>query len=162
MIQFCGKSVLIRIRSPGQGDRTAGTAAIEFALCIPFFLILLMGLVEVGFAMYQSMQVHNSVEAGMLYASKNGWDPGGIAIAAAVENATGTQGITAMPAPVQFCGCPSASGVVETACNSSCADGNPPGQYIRINASFVHETILPYPGLPLPTTLTAQSIIRLK
>jgi len=140
--------------------RSSGSAAIEFGLAIPLLLTMLMGLVEVGYAMYEAMQVYNSVEAGMLYAAENGFDSAGIS--AAVVNATGTQGITATPAPVQFCGCPSASGVAETACNSTCTGNTVPGQYVRVSAALPHSTILPYPGLSLPTTLTAQSIVRLK
>lgn len=136
-----------------------GSAAIEFGLSVPFLLVILMGVIELGYAMYEAMQVHNSVEAGALYVAKNGYDATGIA--AAVSNASGTQGITATPAPVQFCGCPNASGIVETACNATCTDGNPPGQYVRVSAALAHKTILPYPGLQLPTTLTAQSVVRL-
>jgi len=142
-----------------QRSGMVGSAAIEFALAAPILLVVLMGVVEVGFTMYQAMQVYVSVEAGTVYAAKNGFDPAGIA--AAVVNATGTEGVTAAPAPEQFCGCPAASGVVTTACDSPCTDGTPPGQYVRIQAALAHETILPYPGLSLPTTLSAQSIIRL-
>jgi len=141
----------------------SGTAAIEFGLSIPILLVLLTGTVEVGRAMYGAMQVNNAVEAGMLYAAKNGYDPGGIA--AAVVVATATPGIAATPAPTWFCGCPSAGGVInKTVCvppPPPCADGNPAGQYVQINAALDHQTILPYLGLPLPTTLKAQSIVRL-
>ena len=51
----------------------AGTAAIEFGLAIPLLLIMLMGVAELGFAMYGAMQVYNSVEAGALYAARNGY-----------------------------------------------------------------------------------------
>jgi Flp pilus assembly protein TadG len=136
-----------------------GSAALEFGLAVPFLLAILMGVVELGYAMYEAMQVYNAVEAGALYAAKNGYDATGIA--AAVSNATGTPGITATPAPVQFCGCPNAGGILETACNATCNDGKQPGQYVRISAALAHQTILPYPSLPLPTTLTAQSIVRL-
>lgn len=144
------------------GDRSeseSGTAAIEFGLAIPLLLIMLMGIVELGCAMYESMQVHNSVEVGALYAAQSGGDLAGTATA--VVNATGTQGITAAPAPVQFCGCPSDSGIVTSSCSATCANGNTPGTYVRVSASLAHQTILPYPGLPLPTTMTAQSTIRL-
>jgi hypothetical protein len=145
--------------TPAKRAGNAGTAAIEFALFVPLLLILLMGVVEVGLAVHQAMQVSNSAEAGMLYAAKNGFDPAGIA--AAVANATGTQGIAAVPAPAQFCGCPTAGGVSPVECGATCADGSLSGAYIRISATLNHQTILPYPGLPLPNTLTAQSILRL-
>lgn len=137
----------------------SGSAAIEFGLAAPLLLMILAGVVELGFTMYQTMQVYDSVEAGALFAAKNGYDDAGIS--AAVTNATGTQGITATPAPVQFCGCPDASGIVETACDSTCNDGKQPSQYVRISAALERETILPYPALPLPATLTARSVVRL-
>jgi Flp pilus assembly protein TadG len=137
----------------------AGTAALEFGLAAPLLLIMLMGLVELGSTMYQTMQVYNAVEAGALYAAKNGYDAA--AISTAVVNATGTPGISATPAPVEFCGCPDSGGIVETACNATCNDGKPAGQYVRISAALTRVTILPYPALGLPETLTAQSVVRL-
>jgi Flp pilus assembly protein TadG len=136
-----------------------GTAAIEFALAIPILLIVLVGTVEIGFAVYEAMQLYNSAEAGALYASKYGFDAGGIANS--VTGATGLKGITASPAPVTFCGCPSAGGVVTATCGATCVSGGVAGTYVRISAAYTHQTILNYPTFGLPTTLTAQSVVRL-
>ena len=81
-----------------------GTVAIEFALIVPVLLMLLVGVVEVGHGVYQAMQVMDAAEAGGLYVAKHGWNSA--AISAAVVNATGESGMTASPAPSQFCGCP--------------------------------------------------------
>lgn len=138
-----------------------GTAAIEFGLAIPLLLVMLMGVVELGFAIYQGMQVYAAAEAGALYAAQNGWSSSGISTA--VTSATSATGLTASPAPTQFWGCPDESGISTVVSSSvKCADGNSPGLYVQVNASLDHATILPYPGLPLPTTLTAKSIIRIK
>jgi hypothetical protein len=102
--------------------------------------------------MYEAMQVNNAAEAGMLYAAKNGWDSAGIVTA--VQNAgtvlTGGPNLTATPAPSQFCGCPSATGItVETCVNPpACPDGNPAGQYVQINAALAHTTIIPNSWVP--------------
>jgi Flp pilus assembly protein TadG len=136
-----------------------GTAAIEFALMIPVLLTLMMGVADLGFAMYTGMQVYSAAEAGALYAAKNGWDSAGIS--SAVTGATGTEGITASPAPTQFCGCPTASGVITWSCTTNCASGGAAGQYARINASLAYSTILPYAALGLPSTFTAKSVVRL-
>jgi len=137
----------------------AGSAALEFGLCAPLLLILLTGVVEIGMAMYGAMLVQNAAEAGMVHAAKHGWDQPGIT--AAVVNAGGSKAITASPAPTQFCACPSATSLVTTSCGVTCPDGSAPGQYIRINAALPRQTILPFPALPLPSTLTSQSILRL-
>ena len=75
-------------------------AAIEFALLSPLLVLLLIGLVEVGFASYEAMQAQNAAEAGALYAARHGWDSAGIQ--AAVVNATGSSDVTATPAPQSF------------------------------------------------------------
>ena len=136
----------------------SGSAAIEFGLAIPLLVLILMGVVELGDTMYRAMQVYNSVEAGMLYAAKNGFDAAGIS--AAVVDATGTQGVTATPAPEQFCGCPTASGIIATTCNATCSGGGSPGQYARSARQCRARSSCPT-RTALPSTLTAQSILRL-
>jgi len=86
----------------------------------------------------------NSAEAGALFAAKHGWNSAGIS--AAVVNATGVSGVTASPAPSEFCGCPVATGITATACTTACANGNAAGTYVQINAMLAHQTILTYPG----------------
>lgn len=141
-----------------RGERA--TAAIEFGLAVPLLLALLIGVVELGFAIYEAMQAYDAAEVGAIYAGKNGWSSSGISTA--VTSATSTTGVAATPAPTSFWGCPSESGVVSVASSSSlCAGVVSPGQYVQINASISHSTILPYPGLSLPTTFSVKSIIRL-
>jgi Flp pilus assembly protein TadG len=135
-----------------------GTAAIEFALLGPLLLVLLAAAGELGVAMYQTMQVYNAVEAGMLYAAKNGWNQAGIA--AAVVNASNMTGMTASPAPVQFCGCPTAGGIISVSCASTCGSGTLAENYIRVSAALPRVSVLPYPSFGLPATLTAQSVLR--
>ncbi|HWK95894.1 MAG TPA: TadE/TadG family type IV pilus assembly protein [Pseudolabrys sp.] len=138
----------------------SGTAAIEFGLTIPLLLILLMGVVELTFAIYEAMQVYDAVEAGALYAAQNGWSSSGISTA--VTSATSATGLTATPAPSQFWGCPSESGITTVASSSvKCSGNTNPGQYVQVNATLNHSTILPYPALSLPTSFTATSTIRI-
>jgi len=138
----------------------AGTAAIEFGLMVPFLLILLAGLVEIGFSVWQAMQVQAAAEAGAGYAIKHGWNAA--AISNAVVNATEATNITASPAPFEFCGCPAASGVTTIACNSTCTGGFAPSVYVQVGASMPHSVILSYLNLPIPATLTATATVRLQ
>ncbi len=135
-----------------------GAAALEFALAAPFLLLLLVCLVELGDGVFEAMQVQNAAEAGALYVAKHGWSSAGIS--AAVINATGINGVTATPAPFPFCGCPAAGGIATKNCTSRCSDGTAPGSYVQINAALAHQTILTYPGLSVPMTLTGTSIVR--
>lgn len=138
-----------------------GTAAIEFGLMIPLLAAFLAAAVELGFAIYETMQVFNAVEAGAIYASKKGFDSAGIS--AAVTNATGITTLTATPAPAQYCGCPQSSGsIVTVACGSTCSNGTSPSQYATVSAAMPHTTIVPYLSLGLPSSVTAQTTVRLK
>jgi len=161
-MQQTRKSSRLRRAAAGFADRKGG-AAIEFALVSPLLLTLLAGIVEIGMAGYQAMQVQSAVEAGALYAAQNGAsDLAGVA--QAVVNATGTAGITAVPAPTSFCGCPKAAGVLSQGsdCTTVCSDGKAPGQYVLVNASLPHQTLVPFLSLPLPATLTASTTIRVQ
>ncbi len=134
----------------------SGTAAIEFGLAIPLLAVFVIGIIEVGLSMYQATQVTYAAEAGLFYAVKNGWNQAGIANAAV--NATALQGINATAS--QFCGCPSAAAIATAACGSTCASGSQPGQYIQISVSLTRRSIIGNSGLPLPSTISAQSIFR--
>lgn len=137
---------------------TLGTVAIEFAITASLLLIPFLAGVEVGYAAYQAMQVQSAVEAGALYASQNGFVSSNISLA--VENASAVTGLTATPAPSQFYGCPSDSGITVVASTSTCANGTSPGTYVQINATLTRQSLIPNSGLVLPSTLSATSIVR--
>lgn len=136
-----------------------GSTAIEFGLFTPLLVTLLVGVFEVGFATYEAMQVHNAAEAGLIYASKNGWDQTGIANA--VIASSSSSNIQASPAPSQFCGCPTISGLQTVACSATCSNGDAASEYIRIDASLDRTTLFSDTGLTLPAQLTAKTILRL-
>ena len=135
-----------------------GTAALEFALLAPLLLILLVIAVELGFSAFEGMQVQDAAEAGAIYVTKHGWDAAGIS--AAVAAATGVSGVTASPAPSQFCGCPSVNGIIARDCSLPCPDGSAVSSYVQVDAALAHRTMLTYPGLVSPGTLTGQAIVR--
>ena len=147
----------------------SGTAAIEFAIFVPFFLLpLLTGIVELGFSAYETMQVGNAVGAGALYAAANTATFSAPNIASATTNGavlpTGLNTLTATPAPTQFCGCPSAAGSVSNLgappCSATaCAGSTPAGTYVQVNASLNHMAIFPTTW-GLPATFTSTTVIR--
>ena len=146
------------ITRPAKGRE--GSAAIEFGLIAPLLLVMLIGVVELGFAVHQAMQVQDAAEAGALYAGKYGWNQAGIANA--VVTATGAQTITAQPAPALFCGCPGAGGITAIVCDATCPGGTAPGRYVRVSASIPHVAILVGLGVPIPATLTGRAVVRVQ
>ncbi len=143
-------------QSKGRRRTRAGMAALEFGLAVPLLVILLTGTAEIGFSMYQAMQVVYAADAGLAYAAKNGWDSAGITSTA--QNATGLSGISATP--TQYCGCPTASGITTATCGSTCASGNTAGQYIKISVSLTRISLIGGVGFGLPSSFSAQSILR--
>ncbi len=152
----------------------SGTAAIEFALFLPLLLLLLTGIVELGFSAYEAMQVNNAVDAGAIYAAANAANTfsATTTAAATVAGATlpsGLNTLTATPAPTQFCGCPSAAGSVSnlgasppvcaTTFPTACSGSTPAGTYVKVNASLNHMVMFPTTW-GLPTTFTATAVIR--
>ena len=138
---------------------SGATAAIEFAIGGPMLVVLLIGMTEIALASYQSMQVQNAVEVGALYAEQNGWNPSGIS--GAVAAAAGTTGISATPAPSEFCGCPGVGGISPITCSAQCAGGASPGTYVQVNASLARASVFGGSGFALPDTLTATTIVRI-
>jgi len=150
----------------GRGNES-GTAAIEFALFLPFLALLLSGIVELGVSAYEAMQVSNAVEAGA-YAAANTTTFSAASIASATTNGAallpGSNALTATPAPTQFCGCPSAAGSVSNLgappCSvTACSGSTPAGTYVQVNASLNHMAIF-HTTWGLPATFTATTVIR--
>lgn len=129
---------------------------------------MLTGVIEIGMAVFESMQVQAAAEAGALYAANHGGSDL-VKIAQAVTSATGTAGIAASPTPVLFCGCPTATGITSQGsdCTTLCSGSGPstqPGTYVRVNALMTRTVILsnPYLSLPLPATFSGVSVVRTK
>jgi Flp pilus assembly protein TadG len=137
----------------------AGIAAIEFGLLVPLLVALLLSCAEIGFFVQQTMVVNSAVEAGILVAAKRGFDAN--AITSAILNNVTTPGLTATPAPSLFCGCAAGNAITPIACDTKCAGNLTAGQYVKLGAALTPQTIMPTAILPLPTTITAQSTIRL-
>lgn len=133
-----------------------GIAALEFGLAVPLLALLLTAIVEIGFTVYQAMQVNYAAEAGLAYAAKNGWDSAGISSTS--TSSTALSGMTATPA--QFCACPSATGLTTAACDNSCPNGTQAGRYISISVSLTRKSIIGTSGFGLPSTLSSQAILR--
>jgi Flp pilus assembly protein TadG len=136
-----------------------GAAAIELAIVAPMLAIVLVGVAELGFAIRERMQVQEAAAAGALYAAQHGWNSAAISSAVTANDSEG--GVTATPAPTEFCGCPSASGIAAATCGATCPDSILARTYVTVGASTNRVTIFPG-SLPLPTVLTASVTTRVQ
>jgi Flp pilus assembly protein TadG len=154
MMQALGRWVA-QIRSD---DRAV--AAIEFGFFAASLALMLVSTADFGLGIYYKMQVEDAARAGAQYAAVKGFDA--TSIVTAVTSATSMTGITAYPAPVQFCGCPDNSGVTSATCNSSCSDGSTAGTYVTVSAQRTYSTILSYPGIPTSFAFSSASTVRIQ
>jgi Flp pilus assembly protein TadG len=144
----------------GSGRGIHGTAAIELAVLAPVLVAATVVTADLGMGIYRNMQVQAAAQAGAEYAVTHGFNASGITNAIAI--ATPLTGISASPAPRQFCGCGSSTGIAETACDTACASGARAATYVTASAQSIYQTLLPYPLLPSAFTLTAQSTVRMQ
>jgi Flp pilus assembly protein TadG len=138
----------------------SGATAVEFGLVAAMFCFLVVGLTDFGMSYWQKIQVGNAARAGAQYAMINGWNQ--TAITTAVTSATGLSSISALPAPTQACGCPSASsGIVSATCGVTCTGGGTAGTYVTISARASYSPLLSYPGIASSFALTATNTLRI-
>lgn len=139
--------------------RTDGAVAVEFALVAPVLIILLLIAVDFGAGMYEQQRIVGAARAGAQFAvfsTANAQDE--TLIQAAVANAAQKDASELDITSVYFCQCQSGASVD---CTGTC-DGDAPEVYVRITVEYEHETLLDYPGLGNPMTLTAESEYRLR
>lgn len=137
-----------------------GSSAIEFSIVAPLFIAATVCAVDIGMVSYRKLQVQSAAQAGAQYAARNGYNADNISNA--ITNATSYSGISASPAPTQFCGCASASGISAAACGSQCPDATPAGTYVTASAQSTYTTFLPYPMIQNSYALNAQSTVRIQ
>jgi Flp pilus assembly protein TadG len=137
-----------------------GTAAIEFAVIGAFLCMTVVATADLGMGFYSNMEVQNSAQAGAQYAAVHGYNS--TAIASAVTNATSVSGITASPAPAQFCGCVAGGTVNNATCGTTCADGMTAGTYVSASAVRDYTTLVSWPMFPASYHQTATSTVRIQ
>lgn len=164
MVRNCNTSITRRLRQLSAiRHRTDGTAAVEFGLAAPLLFALLVPLADLGMAYSQQVQVQQAAQAGAQYAILHAWNSNSsTAIANAVTAASRLPGLAATPAPSETCGCPNGASVTAATCGTKCSNGQSAGYYVVVNARASYSPLLPYSLLPQPTTLTAQSTVRIQ
>jgi hypothetical protein len=149
-------------------DGITGAAMVEFAILAPAIAFIVVYLLDFGFYTFRQMEVQHAAQAGAQYAIAYGGYPsstlcpGGascpISLAVANDSNDPKFPISASPAPVQFCGCPSSSGVTQIATgkgacsatntgscqqpNPTCTGGQPSGTYVTVSAQGTYTPLV--------------------
>lgn len=148
----------------------AGQSMLEICLILPFVLLLLVGVIEIGRYAYISILVGNAARAGAAYGSLNlahSVDTTGISTAAINDFQNNGQA-----APSGFvnssisCGCDSGGSVSAAGCSPS---SNPNAGFcsaghwvvvVSVTAAGSFNGLLRYPGIPTPLAVTGTSQMR--
>jgi Flp pilus assembly protein TadG len=143
-----------------------GIAALEFVVIAPALLTMLASLADFGLALRDRTQLAAAVDAGAAYAFAQGQ-----AVADTTQSVSATDvqakvlAATALGATVSVTG-PATYCIVNAAltagtAGTACPNGNPPGTYMIITASFRYRPMLPVYSLMAATTLTETASVRL-
>lgn len=145
-------------------EERSGAALVEFALVAPVLATMVIGMVDCSLWIMARLTVERASRAGAEYAVINGYDS--TSISTAVTSATTSRSgymssIAASPAPTQWCGCPTTSGVTPATCGTTCSGGLEAGTYVTANAQSNYSFILPWPGVTTPATINASTSVRI-
>jgi hypothetical protein len=121
---------------------------------------MVVSVTDIGLAVYRKMQIEAAAQAGAQYAMVRGFDVSGVS--SAVTSATNSTAVTASPAPVQFCGCPTNGGVSTASCGTVCTGGAQAGTYLTVSAQGTYYTLINYQVVPTSYTYNSQSTARLQ
>lgn len=142
----------------------AGLAFVEFAVVVPFLLLLVIGIIETGRFMYLSIMVGNAARAGVQYGAQGPTtmsDSAGMT-RAALNDAQSVSGLT-IPSAGPVCTCWNGSGESSPppACtNAICPTGYHTVRYVQVTASGSFSPLLRYPMLPSSYAIRRQAIMR--
>lgn len=164
--QFASSSALRKVLARARRfvvsarENDEGLSGIEFAMIAPVLILAFIATADFGLAIFAKMEVENAAQAGTQYAAQNGFSSD--TVSSAVTSATSLSGLTASPAPTEFCGCPSTTGITTATCGTNCASGATAGTYVTASAQATYSTIVSYPGVAPSYTFQSTSTVRIK
>ncbi|MGH6948006.1 MAG: TadE/TadG family type IV pilus assembly protein [Kiloniellales bacterium] len=135
-----------------------GNVLVELALMLPVLVLLMMGTIDFGMAMYDQMQLRSAARAGAEYAVIDPENLG--AVEDAVEAALGGPDPAMAVATGSFCECPGASGSVD--CGLACEDETTPRKFVAVEVTRPVDTLLPYPNVIQQITLRGEATFRVR
>jgi Flp pilus assembly protein TadG len=143
--------------------RDAGQSMVELALCMPLFVLLILGTAEIANVAWSAIQVQNAARAGAQFGSQSrAAAADGTDIATAAKNdapALGSMIVTSSS------GCQCIDTASGNAAGTGCATLTQcPWPYmitaqVLVNTSAVVTPLIRYPGLPASFTLKGRAVM---
>lgn len=130
-----------------------GQSVVELALVLPLIALLLVAVCDFARLFYASIGVADAARAGVQYGAQNratAVDYTGMQ-QAALNDGSGISNLSATAS--SFCQC---SGTTVSCSSPGCAK---PDNFVQVTVSATFDTILTYPGIPQPATLSSTAVI---
>ena len=146
-----------------------GTTLLEFALMLPFLLLLLAGIVDIGRAIYYTIEVNNAAEAGVQYGAQTSLSAGDIAgmqndaIADAGfpdTTATASNGCTCDPGTGVSCTYPIPG--PSNCANINCPAGSQVVECFQVLTNNTWQPLIGWPGLPSSYQANGKAVMRVR
>jgi Flp pilus assembly protein TadG len=163
-------------------DATSGAALVEASIVVPLLILVFLTIADFGLAFYGQIEVQHAAQAGAQYVIARGFNSANISLAVTnadnlPNNLTFTR-ISAAPAPSQFCGCPSNTGVAQHAAGQCagnlvgqiCGGSGTYGTYVTVSAQTTYApigivrigSVFTSNAFSTNLTLTASSTVRIQ
>ncbi len=143
--------------------REGGQSIVELALCMPLFLVLILGTAEIANVAWSAIQVQNAARAGAQFGSQSRAAAADTAdIRTAARNDAPTLA-SMVVTPSTSCQCinTTTGGTAGTGCTTltQCPAPFLITEQVQVNTSAVIRPILRYPGLPASFTMTGRAVM---
>ena len=140
-----------------------GVAAVELAVIAPVVIMGTLCAADLGRFALEKTWVIYAASGGAEYAVVHGFDAS--AISAAAASAAPVSGISIAPAPSEYYGCATATGVTASTqgatCPSGSSTGGTAGEYVSVTATMPFAAIFSAAGIDYPSTLSATALVRI-
>jgi hypothetical protein len=158
---------------PSQGKvkrkvRDSGQSMLEFALMLPLLMLLMIGIIETGRAIFYTVAINHAATAGVEYGAQNATTAQNLSQMESDATADAAFPGTMTATAVNGCTCDDGGG---TSCNPLPGPGNcptiscPSGQVVECVQVTTQATITPlfhFPGLPMSYQANGQAVLRVR
>jgi Flp pilus assembly protein TadG len=145
----------------------SGQSLVEVALMLPFLLLLLLGVIEVGRFLYIGILVGNAARAGAAYGTQSlvkSVDTAGIITAARSDFQNNGQNVGTLTVSSSVsCGCDSSGTITTAACTGTGAGTCAAGQWtvtLTVTASGTFSSLFNYPGIPSSIAISKTAVMQ--
>lgn len=138
----------------------SGVAAVEMALATPILLLMVTGSFDFGRILYQEHRLEAAARAGTQYAMQSTTAQTDTSNIIAAVRADANDSANALTVASSVCTCPNGTTVCST--SADCSGSTVAGTYVKVSVSMSYSTLVRYPFVTSPISLSGRSLIRVQ